>query len=159
MKRGASLGNYLAHYHPLSKGEVKFVGGGDHGVCETLICRPNTPGHQRRMRRIASLVQKWPGKKESPSRPIKSTIAAGISGWNSSAGSTTPATPIGRDLSTSNKYGSVVLSCMRCDEMILGKCESRGALPIRLLTMWQQPLWNVVGIAPSSTSEGKPTHT
>ena len=106
MKRGTSLGNFLAHYHPLSKEEVKFVGGGDHGFCETLIGRPNTPRHQRRMRRIASLVQKWPGKEKSPSRPIKSTIAAGISGWNSSTGFTTPTSLILRSLSTRVQGGT-----------------------------------------------------
>ena len=106
MKRGTSLGNFLAHYHPLSKEEVKFVGGGDHGFCETLIGRPTTHGHQRRMRRIASLVQKWPGKKKSPSRPIKSTIAAGISGWNSSTGFTTPTSLILRRSSTQVQGGT-----------------------------------------------------
>ena len=46
------------------------------------------PLPQRFTSKIASLAQKWPGTKESPSKSIRSTIAAGVAGWSSSSEST-----------------------------------------------------------------------
>ena len=102
---------------------------------------------------VANMAQKWPGKRESPGRLIKSTIAAGVSGWTSSAGATSRTTPIWRKGMKVEDYGSAVLSCMQCDEVILGELEpgneSRGILPVRPSIMWQRPLWRVTGAAPS----------
>ena len=112
---------------------------------------------------VANMAQKWPGKRESPGRLIKSTIAAGVVGWNSPTRSNSAMTPIWRSSMKLEDYASAVLSCMQCDEVILGELEpsneSRGVLPDRPLTMWQRPLWKVVGAAPSSTPEERPTPT
>lgn len=101
---------------------------------------------------IASMAQRWPGTRALPKAHTKSTIAAGIAGWGSTTASNS-ATPIWKSSTTPEKYGSAVLSCMQCDEVILGevdpKSTSRDPLRERPLTMWQRPLWQVVGAAPS----------
>ena len=111
--------------------------------------------------RIASMAQRWPGKKESPKAPIKSTIAAGVAGWISSEGSATNTlpTPIWRNSLIPSGSASAVLSCMRSGEETLDDVKSRGELPARPSTMWRRSLWRVVGSAPSPTHEEKPTST
>jgi len=108
---------------------------------------------QKHISWVASLAQRWPGKRVSPKALIKSTIAAGISGWASSQESGFTETPIWRSSMKLAEYGSAVLSCTQCDEVILGepdpKSESKEILRDRPLTMWQRPLWQVVGAAPS----------
>ena len=114
---------------------------------------------QKYISKVASLAQKWPGKTELPSKPIKSTIAAGVSGWNSSTESNTLPTPIWRQSFPQDSYASAVLSCMQCDAATLGKQASKGALPDRPSTMWRRSLWRVAGAAPSSTRKETSTST
>ena len=101
---------------------------------------------------IASMAQRWPGTRVSPKVPTRSTVAVGIAGWASTTASNST-TPIWRSSTTQEKYGSAVLSCMRCDEVILGEVDplstSKDPLQERPSTMWQQDLWQVVGAAPS----------
>ena len=101
---------------------------------------------------IALLAQKWPGKRELPRGLIKSTLAAGIAGWDSSTESESGMTPIWTPQMTLENYASAVLSCMRTEEVILGKpdphSKSMEILPERPLTMWQRNLWQVTGSAP-----------
>ena len=108
---------------------------------------------------IVQLAQKLPGKKGSPKRLIKSKIVADIVGWDSSTGSTTTTTHIWTISNHKQKFASAVLSCMRCDAEILGKNLSKETLWERPLTMCQQPLWKVIGQAPSHTQEGTPITT
>jgi hypothetical protein len=117
------------------------------------------PLPQKYISKIASLAQRWPGKVASPSRPIKSTIAAGVSGWSSSTESTALPTPIWKCSFPLSDYASAALSCMQCDAETLGKLASKGALPDRPSTMWQRDLWKVVGSAPSSALRAKSTST
>ncbi|KAL7524456.1 hypothetical protein ACHAXR_000580 [Thalassiosira sp. AJA248-18] len=108
---------------------------------------------QKHISWIASLALKWPGKRELPKELIKSTIAAGVTGWSSSTDATSVGTPIWKEAMKVDDYGSAVLSCMQCDEVILGEPESgqesKGTLRDRPSTMWQRPLWRVVGAPPS----------
>ena len=118
---------------------------------------------QKHISWVASLARRWPGTRESPKALIKSTIAAGISGWVSPCESNSMPTPIWKDLTKLADYASAVHSCMQCDEVILGevdnKSNSEEILRERPSTMWQRPLWQVVGAAPSSTQEAGPTPT
>ena len=98
------------------------------------------------------MARRWPGKKESPSRLIKSTLAAGISGWSSSTEPTTPSTPVWKSSLPLNDYASAVLSCTRFREETSGRKESWEERPGRPSTMWQRTLWRVTGSAPSSTN-------
>ena len=90
-------------------------------------------------------------------------ITAGISGWVSSQESDSIETPTWRRSMRLEEYGSAVLSCTQCDVVIFRepdpKSKSREILRDRPLTMWQRPLWQVVGAAPSSTQEAGPTST
>ena len=83
---------------------------------------------QNRISWIAQLAQKWPGKKGSPNQLIKSNIAAVIVGWDSSTESTTTMTPIWTSFNHKQKNASAVLSCMRCDAVILGENMSKEPL-------------------------------
>jgi len=118
---------------------------------------------QKHISWVASMAQKWPGTRELPKALIKSTIAAGISGWVSSGESNSIETPTWKSSMKLEEYGPAVLSCTQCDVVILGEpdpnSESRGILRERPLTMWQRPLWQVVGEAPSSIPEAEPTPT
>jgi len=111
---------------------------------------------------IASMAQRWPGKRVSPKVPTRSTIAVGIAGWdsNTASGSTTP---IWKNSTVQEKYGSAVLSCMQCDEVILGevdpKSTSKVPLRERPSTMWQRDLFQVVGAVPSSAPSARSTPT
>ena len=109
--------------------------------------------------KIAAMARQWPGKKESPSRLIKSTLAAGLSGWSSSTESTTPSTPIWKSSLPLNDYASAVLSCTRFGEETSERKESWEERHGRPSTMWQRTLWRVVGSAPSSTPTAKSTST
>ena len=79
---------------------------------------------QKHISWIASMAQKWPGNKASPKRLIKSKIAAGIAGWASSTGSKQTETPFWKTSTHTAKFASAVLSCMRCDEVILGEAKT-----------------------------------
>ena len=111
---------------------------------------------------IASMAQRWPGKRESPKVPTRSKIAAGISGWDSNTASSSM-TPIWKNSTVQEKYGSAVLSCMQCDEVILGevdpKSSSKAPLRERPLTMWQRDLYQVVGAVQSSAPSARFTPT
>ena len=91
---------------------------------------------------IALLAQKWPGKRELPKGLIKSTLAAGIVGWDSSTELDSGMTPIWNPQMILDNYASAVLSCMCTEEVILGKIDSHSksteTLPERPLTIWQQ---------------------
>ena len=100
---------------------------------------------------IVQLEQKCPGKKGSPKQLIKSDIAAGIIGLYSYTGSTTTTTPIWTRSKNKKIFTSVVISCVRCDAVILGENLSKETLRERPLTMWQRPLWKVIVQAPSQT--------
>ena len=94
---------------------------------------------------VAYMAQKCPGKEGSPKRHIKSDIAAGISGWSSSAASSTSVTPIWKTSQPSNDSVSAVLSCIQCDGVTLGEPskqnKSREILPDWPLTTWKRTLW------------------
>ena len=108
---------------------------------------------QKHISWIASLAQRWPGTRESPKRLIKSTLAAGIAGWDSSHGSNTTMTPIWKPEMKLDEYASAVHSCMQYEEATLDAekftNKFKGPQQERPLTMWQRPLWRVVGAAPS----------
>ena len=103
---------------------------------------------QKHISWISSLAQKWPGQRELPKRLIPSEIAAGITGWDFAEGSNSAMTPIWNPSTHLENYASAVLSCMQCEEVTLGKSQSKETLPERPLTMWQRPSWRVVGSAP-----------
>jgi hypothetical protein len=117
------------------------------------------PLPQKYTSKVAAMARRWPGSKESPSRLIRSTLAAGISGWSSSTGSTTPSTPIWKTSLPLSDYASAVLSCTRYGEETSERKESWEERPDRPSTMWQRTLWRVAGSAPSSTPKGKSTFT
>ena len=95
---------------------------------------------QKHISWIALLAQRWPGERESPKALIKSTLAAGISGWASSSRSKNTVTPIWKTSMKLDDYASAVLSCMRYDELILREVESSSKsnepLCERPLIMW-----------------------
>ena len=101
---------------------------------------------------IALLAQKWPEKRELPNGLIKSTLAAGVVGWGSLTELDLGMVLIWNPQMILNNYVSAVLSCMRAEEVILGKpdphSKSMEILPETSLTMWQQKLWQVTVSAP-----------
>ena len=108
---------------------------------------------------IASLAQQWPGKKESPKEPIKSTIAAGVAGWTSSNGSTSRMIPTWKESFPTNVYASAALSCMQYDGETSGRPQCRGGRHERPSSMWRRSSHQVVGTAPSSTHAARSTPT
>ena len=110
---------------------------------------------------IASLAQRWPGTRELRKQHIKSDLAAGVIGWTSSNESRSTMTPIWMDSEHPKSFASAVHSCMQSEGVTLGQQEegrtSWQTLPERPSIMWQRPLWRVIGKAPSSTQEERPT--
>ena len=157
--------NYSQHL-PGRENVVTDCGSRDFHLSDTQLIAMLTPLHpsispsqfkiiqlpEKHISWIASLAQKWPGKRELPKGLIKSTLAAGIAGWDSSTESESGMTPIWTPQMTLENYASAVLSCMRTEEVILGKpdphSKSMEILPERPLTMWQRNLWQVTGSAP-----------
>ena len=92
---------------------------------------------------ISTLEQLAPERMESPKARSPSSLAAGLSGWNSSNEPNTPMTPSWRPSITLNDYACAVLSCMQKDEVILGEVDphskSQRELRARPSIMWRRP--------------------
>ena len=106
---------------------------------------------------IASLALMMPRRKELPQKPTPSTLALGVSGWNSrQEGDST--TPIWRDTALKNAYRSSEHSCTLPDveTLIHDRTKFKGPLRDRPSAMWHRPLFRVVGQTQRRTQQEKP---
>ena len=106
---------------------------------------------------IASLAQLKPVLSGSLEARSPSTLAAGISGWTSSTGSTSTMTPIWRNSAHPTSYASAVLSSMQDVEVTLGEPDPLGKsplpLPSRPSIMWRRPSSQILGRTQQRTHE------
>ena len=112
---------------------------------------------------IASLAQLKPVPSGSLVERTPSTLAAGISGWNSSGASDTTMTPIWTPSSHPTAFASAVLSSMQGAEVTLGEPDPRSKsprpLPKRPSIMWLRPSSQVLGPTQPSTPAAEGTST
>ena len=105
---------------------------------------------------IGSLAQNQPRRKELPHRHTTSTLAAGVSGWNSKPNASWM-TPIWKNSTPPKEFESWEPSCMQSavENLIRGTDVSRGPIRDRPSETWQRPLLQVVGLTQRKTHEAK----
>ena len=105
---------------------------------------------------IGSLVQNQPRRKELPQKHSVSTLAAGVSGWNSSQNAAST-TPTWKNPNLPKEYGYSKLSCTQfvVDSIIHSPDKFQGPLRERPLDTWQRPLLQVVGLTQRKTLKEK----